>query len=45
MDETKPVFMGELVSAQDNQMNMIALDGFRLAYKKCELKSSVGSQV
>lgn len=43
-DETKPVFMGELVELEDNQMNVIALDGFRLAYKKCELKSSVGSR-
>lgn len=44
LDETKPVFMGELVELNDNFINIIALDGFRLAYKKCELQSSVGYQ-
>lgn len=44
IDETKPVFMGELLELDGNQINLVALDGYRLAYKKCEIHSSVGYQ-
>ncbi|QUH25142.1 DNA polymerase III subunit beta [Serpentinicella alkaliphila] len=36
-DEMKPVFTGVLVEIIDNKLNMVALDGYRLALKKVEL--------
>jgi len=36
-DEMKPVFTGVLVEIQDSTLNMVALDGYRLALKKVEI--------
>lgn len=44
LDETKPVFMGELLEIDENKVNLVALDGYRLAYKQCEIDSSIGYQ-
>lgn len=37
-DETKPVFTGELLSVDDNKVQMVALDGFRLAIRNDEIE-------
>lgn len=36
-DEMKPVFTGVLVEIQDNVLNLVALDGYRLAIKKVDI--------
>jgi len=33
MDESKPVLMGELIEIKDNNINMVALDGFRISFR------------
>ena len=33
LDETKPLLMGELIEFKNNSINMVAIDGFRLAIK------------
>ncbi len=43
-DVRKPIFMGQLLEIDTDHMNLVALDGYRLAHKKCEISSSVGYQ-
>lgn len=44
IDETKPLLMGELIEIEDNSINVVAIDGFRLANKRVELLSTVGER-
>jgi len=39
-DDTKPVLTGELIQHRDNALNIVAVDGFRISYKKVELPES-----
>lgn len=43
-DEMKPVFTGVLVEIQDNILNMVALDGYRLALKKVEITEGANNR-
>lgn len=40
-DEARPVLTGVLLTAQGNQINLQAADGFRLSIRKAELSSSL----
>ena len=40
-DEVRPIFTGSLFEVKDNKLNVVAVDGFRLAWKKKELKEKV----
>ena len=33
-DETKPILTGELLEIENNEINLVAVDGFRISYKK-----------
>lgn len=44
IDETKPLLMGELIEIEEKSINVVALDGFRLANKKIEILSTVGER-
>lgn len=39
-DETKPVFTGELLSIENNEIRLVALDGFRLAIRNDKIDRS-----
>ncbi len=36
-DQTKPVLMGELLEIVDRNLNLVAIDGYRLAVKVVQL--------
>ncbi|MDR1150145.1 MAG: DNA polymerase III subunit beta [Clostridiales bacterium] len=36
-DETKPILTGELLEIQNDKINFVSLDGFRIAFKSIEL--------
>ncbi|MCL1988731.1 MAG: DNA polymerase III subunit beta [Firmicutes bacterium] len=36
-DDTKPILTGELIQHRENALNIVAVDGFRIAYRKMEL--------
>lgn len=36
-DETRPILTGELLEVEDNLVNLVALDGYRLAFKQIEV--------
>ena len=38
-EDTKPVLTGELIQHKDNALNIVAVDGFRISYRKTELPS------
>ena len=38
-DNTRPVFTGELIELQDQQMNLVALDGFKFAMRTVTLQT------
>ena len=38
-DQTKPVLMGELLEIVDRNLNLVAIDGYRLAVKSCSVDS------
>ncbi|MCL2336864.1 MAG: DNA polymerase III subunit beta [Firmicutes bacterium] len=38
MDDTKPILTGQLMSIQNNTMDLVAVDGFRVSYVKHELE-------
>ncbi|MGL5439524.1 MAG: DNA polymerase III subunit beta [Filifactoraceae bacterium] len=44
IDETKPLLMGELIEIEENSINVVAVDGYRIATKKIELLSTVGKR-
>jgi DNA polymerase-3 subunit beta len=37
VDETKPILTGELLQCKDNTLVMVAVDGFRISYRRTEL--------
>jgi len=39
-DESKPVLTGELVEINDSDINMVAVDGYRISYKKASIDIS-----
>lgn len=43
-DESKPVFTGELIEIEDNMIDFVSVDGYRISYKNAELIQSVGSK-
>ena len=44
-DEARPVLTGVLLTAQGNQINLQAADGFRLSIRKAELSSSLSHPI
>jgi len=40
LDESKPVLTGELVEINDFNINMVAVDGYRISYKKALMDTS-----
>lgn len=44
-DEARPVLTGVLLTAQGNQINLQAADGFRLSIRKAELTSSLAHPI
>ena len=40
VDESKKIYTGCLLEAKDNVLHMVAIDGFRLAIKKCTIMSN-----
>ncbi|MCL1998267.1 MAG: DNA polymerase III subunit beta [Turicibacter sp.] len=36
-DDTRPILMGELIEQKDNALHMVAVDGFRISYKRLDL--------
>lgn len=43
-DESKPILTGELVEIEDDMMDLVSVDGYRISYKKAELVQSSGSK-
>lgn len=41
-DETKPLLMGELIEIKENDIIIVALDGYRLAIKRAEIENKIG---
>lgn len=37
VDDGKPVLTGELIQQRDNALNMVAVDGFRISYRRLDL--------
>lgn len=44
-DESRPVLTGVLIEIEDDYLNMVALDGYRLALRKGKIQSSVDNKV
>lgn len=42
-DESRPVLMGELMEVDENKINLVALDGYRLAIKGGEISNTIGN--
>ena len=40
-EDTKPVLTGELIQYRDNALNVVAVDGFRISYRKIDLPDDV----
>jgi DNA polymerase-3 subunit beta len=36
-DDVKPILTGELMQYRDGALNMVAVDGFRIAYKRLDM--------
>ncbi len=43
-DESKPILTGELIEIEDNMIDFVSVDGYRISYKNAELVQSVGSK-
>ena len=43
-DESKQVLTGELIEIENNIMNMVSVDGYRISYKEAELIESIGAK-
>jgi len=41
MDNDKPVLTGELIQHRDNALNIVAVDGFRISYRRMDLPEEV----
>ena len=44
MDESKPVLTGELIEINDNKIDFVSVDGYRISYKQAELILASGSR-
>lgn len=44
LDETRPVLTGEFLEIREQDMNMVAVDGYRISYKKGNVIQSSGSR-
>ncbi|CAH2215334.1 DNA polymerase III subunit beta [Tepidibacter aestuarii] len=42
-DESKPILMGELLEVHDNDINLVAIDGYRLAIRSSNIENNVGN--
>jgi DNA polymerase III subunit beta len=42
-DQTKPILMGELLEIDNNNINLIAIDGYRLAVRGGQIKNDIGN--
>lgn len=38
-DETRPILTGEMLQIKNNNLNMVAVDGYRISYRKIELSN------
>lgn len=38
-DETRPILTGEMLQIKNNNLNMVAVDGYRISYRKMELSN------
>lgn len=38
-DETRPILTGEMLQIKDNSLNMVAVDGYRISYRKLQLSN------
>ncbi|MBP3887916.1 MAG: DNA polymerase III subunit beta [Cellulosilyticum sp.] len=38
-DETRPILTGEMLQIKNNSLNMVAVDGYRISYRKMELSN------
>lgn len=38
-DETRPILTGEMLQIKNNSLNMVAVDGYRISYRKIELSN------
>lgn len=38
-DETRPILTGEMLQVKNNSLNMVAVDGYRISYRKMELSN------
>lgn len=45
LDESKPVLTGELIEINGSSMNIVAVDGYRISFRKSEITSSTGASV
>lgn len=43
-DESKPILTGELIEIDDNMIDFVSVDGYRISYKNAELFQSAGSK-
>ncbi|AKL93528.1 DNA polymerase III subunit beta DnaN [Clostridium aceticum] len=44
-DETRPVLTGALMEIEEDTLNMVALDGYRLALRKGKIQASIDNKV
>ena len=42
-DQTKPILMGELLEINNNNINLVAIDGYRLAVRGGQIKNNVNN--
>jgi DNA polymerase-3 subunit beta len=42
-DSTKPILMGELLEIVDGKISLVAIDGYRLAVRSCEVDSTINN--
>ena len=45
LDESKPVLTGELMEIKGSSMNIVAVDGYRISFRKSEIASSKDASV
>lgn len=38
-DETRPILTGEMLQIKENSLNMVAVDGYRISYRKLEIST------
>lgn len=43
-DESKPILTGELIEIENNMIDFVSVDGYRISYKNAELVQSAGAK-